>query len=313
MSVNAEPIDPRNLRALVAVADAGSFRAAARSLGYTQSAVSHQIAAIERRLGVSVFVRPGGRGKVGLTPHGELVYQHAQRVMAANQALHADVRAALAGERGTLRIGISQSTGAMLATPLADLRRSNPGIEVSLINAGTAETLAQQLHQGQIDIGLYINIEADERVVTTPLLEDTWVVIAHRDNPMAASASITLDALDGQDMIAWHQRWRAQANLERLWRQRGIRPRIVYRTDDNMMIQLLVANGLGSACIGALAAAELIDSQLRRLALRDEVPPRTLSLCWARDRELPAAAIVLSDALRRLSAERSHARAKRVG
>ena len=310
MSVNVEPIDPRTLRALMAVADAGSFRAAARALGYTQSAVSHQIASIERRLGVTVFVRPGGRGKVGLTPHGELVYQHAQRVMAANQALDADIRAALAGERGTLRIGISQSTGALLAAPLADLRRSNPGIEVSLINAGTAETLAQQLHQGQVDIGLYINIEADERVVTTPLLEDSWVVIAHRDNPIAASASITLDTLDGEEMIAWHQRWRAQANLERLWRQRGIRPRIVYRTDDNMMIQLLVANGLGSACIGALAASELIDPQLRRLALRDEVPPRTLSLCWARDREPPASALVLGDTLRRMSAERSRSRLK---
>lgn len=305
MSVNVEPIDPRTLRALVAVAETGSFRAAARSMGYTQSAVSHQIAAIERRLGVTVFVRPGGRGRIGLTPHGELVFQHAQRVLAANQALDADIRAALAGERGTLRIGISQSTCAILAQPLADLRRTNPGIEVSLINSGTAETLAQHLYQGQIDVGLYINVEADERVVTTPLFEDTWVVIAHRDNPIAASASITLDALDGEEMIAWHQRWRAQANLERLWRQRGIRPRIVYRTDDNLMIQVLVANGLGSACVGALAAAELIDPQLRRLAMRDEVPPRTLSLCWARDREPPAAAVVLGDALRRLAAQRS--------
>jgi DNA-binding transcriptional LysR family regulator len=305
MSVTVEPIDPRTLRALVTVAETGSFRAAARSLGYTQSAISHQIASIERRLGVTVFIRPGGRGKVGLTPHGELVYQHAQRVMAANQALDADIRAAVAGERGTLRIGVSQSTCAMLAEPLAYLRRTSPGIEVSLINAGTAETLAQQLHQGQVDVGLYINVEADERVVTTPLFEDTWVVVAHRENPIAASSSITLDALDGADMIAWHQRWRAQANLERLWRQRGVRPRIVYRTDDNMIIQVLVANDLGCACLGALSATGLIDPRLRRLALRDEVPPRTLSLCWARDREPPAAAVVLSDAIRALVAQRS--------
>lgn len=307
MAPNVDPIDPRTLRSFVAVADAGSFRGAARSLGYTQSAISHQIAAVERRLGVTVFIRPGGRGKVSLTPHGELVYQHAQRVMAANQALDADIRAALAGERGTLRIGLSQSTCAMVAAPLAYLRRTSPGIEVSLINAATAEALAQQLHQGQVDIGLYINIEADERVVTTPLFEDTWVVIAHRDNPIAASSSITLDALDGADMIAWHQRWRAQANLERLWKQRGVRPRIIYRTDDNLMIQILVANELGCACLGALTTAELIDPRLRRLALRDEVPPRTLSLCWARDREPHPAAVVLSDAIRRTAAQGSPA------
>ncbi len=305
MSVTVDPIDPRTLRALVAVAEAGSFRAAARSLGYTQSAVSHQIAAIERRLGVTVFVRPGGRGKVALTPHGELVYQHAQRVLAANQALEGDVQAALAGERGTLRIGLSQSTCAMLAEPLVHLRRSNPGIEVSLINAATAETLAQQLHQGQVDVGLYINVESDDRVVATPLFEDTWVLVAHLDDPIAASSSITLDALDGAEMIAWHQRWKAQANLERLLRQRGIRPRIVYRTDDNSIIQVLVANGLGCACLGALSASALIDPRLRRLALRDEVPPRTLSLCWARDREPPASAVELSDAIRKLAEQRS--------
>src|ERR1700759_1827749 len=98
------PIDPRTLRALVAVADEGSFRGAARSLGYTQSAVSHQIATLEARLGTSLFVRPGGRRRITLTAVGELAHQHAQRVIAANLALEGDVIAALAGERGTLRI-----------------------------------------------------------------------------------------------------------------------------------------------------------------------------------------------------------------
>ena len=303
--MNVDLIDPRTLRALVTVAETGSFRAAARSLGYTQSAVSHQIAAIERRLGVSVFVRPGGRGKVALTAYGEIVYQHAQRVIAANQALDADVRAALAGDRGTLRISISQTTCAVLVEPLAHLRRTSPGIEVSLSNSATAETLAQQLHHGQVDIGLYVNIQPDDRVVTSPLFEDNWMVIAHRDNPIAASSSITLDALDGTEMIAWHQRWKAQANLERLWRQRGIRPRIIYRTDDNMMIQRLVGNDLGCACLGALAVGDLIDPSVRRLAIRDEVPPRSLSLCWARDRALPPAAVLLRDAIRHLAAQRS--------
>ena len=300
--MNDQPIDPRTLIALVTVADAGSFRAAARTLGYTQSAVSHQVGAVERRLGVTVFVRPGGRGRVTLTPMGEIVYQHAQRVLSAHGALDADVRAALAGERGTLRIGISQSTCAILAEPLAYLRRTKPGIEVSLINTGTAETLAQQLDQGQVDLGVYVNVEPDERVLTTPLFDDTWMVVAHRDSPIAISSTATHDALDGQDMIAWHGRWRAQANLERLWRQRGIRPRIVYRTDDNLMIQRLVAAGLGCACLGAVAAMQLIDPALRRIAVRDELPPRTLSLCLARGRELSPAAEVLIDQIRRVQA-----------
>jgi DNA-binding transcriptional LysR family regulator len=295
------PIDLRTLTALVAVADEGSFRGAARTLGYTQSAISHQIATIERRLGITLFERPGGRGQISLTPLGELAYQHAQRVIVASEALDADVTAALAGERGTVRIGISQSSCYVLAQPLAQLRRHTPGIEISLINCATAETLAQQLHRGQLDVGLYVNIEPDERVVTIPLFDDAWMIIAHRDDPIAHSSSVTLDALDGAEMIAWHSRWRSQASLEQLWRRRRIRPRIVYRTDDSFMIQTLVATGLGRACLGALSVQELSDPRLRRISIRDEVPARTLSLCYAREREPTPAAVVLIDAIRGIS------------
>jgi DNA-binding transcriptional LysR family regulator len=293
-----DQVDLRALQALVAVADAGSFRGGARALGYTQSAVSHQIAGLERSIGAPVFARPGGRGQIQLTPIGELSYQHAQRVIAAVHALSADVTSALAGKRGTLRIGTSQSTCYLLAGPLAHLRRHIPGIEVSVINANTAESLVQQLAQGQLDVGLYINVEPDERVVTLPLFEDAWMIIAHQDEPIVRGSAVGLEVLDGADMIAWHQRWRAQANLEQAWRSRGIKPRIVYRSDDNLMIQRLVAAGLGCACLGALSVQQLIDPQLRRISIRDELPPRTLSLSHAHERELTPATLFLIDALR---------------
>jgi DNA-binding transcriptional LysR family regulator len=292
------PLDLKTLTALVTVADEGSFRGAARALGYTQSAISHQISTIERRLGITMFERPGGRGQIALTPLGELAYQHAHRVIHAAAALEADVTSALAGESGTVRIGISQSSCFILAQPLAAIRRQTPGIEISLINCATAETLAQQLGRGQLDVGLFVNIEPDERVVTIPLFEDAWMIIAHHDQPIAESGSVTLDELDGAEMIAWHNRWRAQASLEQLWRRRRIRPRIIYRTDDNFMIQTLVANGLGCACLGALSVQNLIDPRLRRISIRDEVPPRTLAVCWSRQREPTPAALVLIDAIR---------------
>jgi DNA-binding transcriptional LysR family regulator len=293
-----DQVDLRALQALVAVADARSFRGGARALGYTQSAVSHQIASLERSIGAAVFARPGGRGQIQLTPIGELSYQHAQRVMAAVHALSADVTSVLAGKRGTLRIGTSQSTCYLLAGPLAHLRRQIPGIDVSVINTNTAESLVQQLAQGQLDVGLYINVEPDERVVTLPLFEDAWMIIAHQDEPVVRGSAVGLEILDGVDMIAWHQRWRAQASLEQAWRSRGIKPRIVYRSDDNLMIQRLVAAGLGCACLGALSVQQLIDPQLRRISIRDELPPRTLSLSHALDRELTPATLFLIDALR---------------
>jgi DNA-binding transcriptional LysR family regulator len=301
MPFTDDPIDPRTLRALVSVAEGGSFRSAAQSLGYTQSAISHQIATLEKRLGTTLFVRPGGRRRVELTPLGQLAFQHAQRVLAANRALEGDVTAALAGERGTLRIGTSASTSHLLAKPLAELGRHSPGVEVSLSNIATAEALAQQLDRGQLDLGLYINIEADDRVVTTTLFEDTWMVITHHTNPLAAEAAITHDALDGVDMIAWHARWRAQAHLEQLWRRRRIRPRIIYRTDDNLIIQQLVTNRLGCACLGALTVEHLIDQDIRRIPINDELPARRLALCHGRGRELAPAARFVIDAIRAAS------------
>src|SRR4051794_9044399 len=207
-------LELRALEAFAAVTEAGSFRAAARSLGYTQSAISYQVAALERRLDARLFARPGGRRRVTLTPLGELAYVHAQRVLAAAQALEADMTAALAGERGTLRIGITQGLGLLLADPLARVRQHSPGIEVSLTEPRTPQMLIQQIRAGEVDVGFYINVEPDEHVSIETLFEDTWVLLTQQADPLANLRAVGLDVLDGADMIAWHQRWQAQTSLE---------------------------------------------------------------------------------------------------
>jgi DNA-binding transcriptional LysR family regulator len=80
----------RELRAVLAVADLGSFRRAAAELGYTQSALSHQVAALEAALGWRLFHRPGGRGQVRLTPAGEAVCRRARRALGEVEAIAAD-------------------------------------------------------------------------------------------------------------------------------------------------------------------------------------------------------------------------------
>src|SRR6202012_4896948 len=102
--VDQSPIDLKALRALVAVADQGSFRAAARSLGYTQSAISHQVGTLERALEASLFTRPGGRGSVSLPPAVDVAYVRARRVLGEVETLGADVGALQRGESQTLRI-----------------------------------------------------------------------------------------------------------------------------------------------------------------------------------------------------------------
>src|SRR3954453_298899 len=96
-------------RPLLAIADAGSFRAAATRLSYSQSAISHRVAALERGLGTPLFTRPGGRGAVSLTTAGQTAYAHARRAIAAVEALEADVGGGSGDGRAVLRLVVFQT------------------------------------------------------------------------------------------------------------------------------------------------------------------------------------------------------------
>ena len=292
-------VDIRGLRALVAVADYGSFRAAASELGYTQSAISHQIAELERALGTPLFTRPGGRGHVSLTRAGEVAYLHARRAFGELHALDASVQATLRGERTIVRVGVFQTAAAeLLPAALRVLREEWPGVEVVLSEAEDDPRWIEWLSQGRLDLAVTMNQQPDDRIEVIRLYEDPWVVLTRRDSDLATAERASFEMLDGADVVAWTSRWQAQVELEAAWRRRGIEPRVVYRTDDNLVLQRLVAAGLGHACIGRLAAERAIDPSLTWLAPPDVLTPRTVALCHPRRRDLAEAARALSRALR---------------
>ena len=104
-------LELRHLTALRAVSREGSFAAAAAALGYTQSAISQQIAMLERVIGARVLDRPGGRRPAVPTQVGRVLLDHADAIVARLQAARADVAAIVDGEAGILRVGTYQSVG----------------------------------------------------------------------------------------------------------------------------------------------------------------------------------------------------------
>src|SRR5438128_7513507 len=126
-------VDLRHFAALEAVGRTGSFGGAARELGYTQSAVSQQIAQLERVVGQKLVDRPGGPKRVSLTEAGRLLLRHADAIVAPLDAAQADMAAPAPGEAGPLRVGIYQSVGVhLLPAPLRRFREEWPRVELHL-------------------------------------------------------------------------------------------------------------------------------------------------------------------------------------
>ena len=289
----------RELRALLAVADLGSFRRAAAELGYTQSSISHQVACLERSLGTELFTRPGGRGAVKLTTSGMAAYRRARRALGEVEAIGADIDWAQRGERARIRVGVSQTAAAeLMPAALRSLREAHPEVQVILSEVEEISSIMSGLGRGRLDLAFALNPETDERVEAIPLVEDPWVILTRRDSALGDVEHLSFDIIDGMELVAWTRRWSAQVELEDAWRKRGIAPRIVYRTDDNLALQRLVAAGLGHACIGRLAARRAIDPSLTWLAPRERLTPRQITLCYPRHRELTGAVSALISAIR---------------
>src|SRR5438270_10065086 len=146
-------IELRHLTALEAVAREGSFGRAATTLGYTQSAVSQQIAALERIVGARLVDRPGGPRPVSLTEAGELLLRHAEAIVARLAAAQADLAALAEGEGGVLRVGIYQSVGQRILPEL--MRRyatAWPRVEIALTESASDEGLVSLVVRGVLDL-----------------------------------------------------------------------------------------------------------------------------------------------------------------
>src|SRR5579864_1227042 len=296
----------RELQAVLAVAELGSFRRAATALGYTQSALSHQVSALEAALEQTLFHRPGGRAPVRLTPAGEAVCRRARRALSEIEAVAADAEQAARGEIVRVRVGVTQTAAAeIMPAALRAFRDDYPGVEVVLIAADDADTSRAALHRGDLDLAFSYDPAADENVEAIAVMEDPWVILTRRDSPIVSLGHPGFEVLDQRELVAWTRWWPAQAELEDAWARRGIAPKIVYRTDDNLALQRLVAAGLGHACIGRVAASRAVDPALTWLEPREPLATaslRTIALCYARDRPVTATARSLITAIRAVAA-----------
>ena len=280
---NWQGLELRHLTTLVAVAEEESFARAAARLGYTPSAVSQQITALERIVGERLVERASGRRIVALTHAGTLLIEHAGGVLDQLAAARVELREHATGTHVSLALGIYPSLGTRLVpSVLLRLAQTNPEIDLRLHEAQSDDELVGLVRDGVIDATFAALPLDDGPYEAIEVLRDPYVLLVRHDAPLArAYEPPTSEELSALDLIGF-QPSRSARRAEVQFRLEGIRARTVRRCTDFGILQGLVAAGFGAALVPSL----LIDGNDGRIAavpLGDRITPRAVALAWHRD------------------------------
>ena len=239
-------IDVQQLRALVELSRLGTVSAAAESLGFSQSTVSHQLAALSRATGAVLLTR-AGRG-VRLTEEGRALAVRGQEILDLLDRTEREAISMARAEAGRVRLAAFPSAVASLVPGVLDVvGRQHPGLEVELVDAEPPEAL-DALRRGRVDAALsfsYVDDDVGEGLQAVHLLDDVLYLVSH-------PGGITRVA-DGARC-----RWvtgcaRCREELIAVGRANGFAPETAYASDDYVAVQALVAAGVGAALLPGMA------------------------------------------------------------
>jgi len=286
-------VELRHLKAFEAVARHRSFGAAAAELGYTQSAVSQQLAYLEKQLGQRLLERGGGSRSVRLTEPGRVVLRHAKALASRLDALGAELDG-LSRVR-IVRVGVFQSVGERIVPALlGELAATHPEVELDIVEEVNCDPLEEGAASGLLDLAFTLLPYEDPRTETTCLMRDEHLLVVPAGHP-AADEPATLSSLAAMPMVGYRG-CRGQVQMEDRMAAAGLPLRIVRRADGNGIMHGLVAAGEGM-CLLPQLAFDALDPRVAGIDLHGLVPPREIGLVWQRKRRLtPAAEAVIAAA-----------------
>ena len=307
MPDNWNSIELKHLRALSAVAETGTFWAASERLNSSLSTVSDHIASLETLVGERLLERSRGRRTVELTEAGRVLRAHADAIESRLRAAEADFRAYAAGLSGRLAVGMYQSVAnKVLPEVMRRFQARWPNVDVELTENDRDNDLVESVERGELDLTFAIQPVPDGPFEVRELMQDPYVVVTAAGSAMAGHRP-RLAEMGGVPMIGY-QHGKHQDLAEDFLLAQGVRPRVVFRSNDNGTVQAMVASGLGFA-LAPLLAVDENDPRIRVLQPLEPVPPRVLVVLWHRDRYRPPAAAAFVDTAIDVAAsiERAHA------
>lgn len=297
-------MDVRQLETLVAVADHGSFSAAARSLYTVQSNVSAHIARLERDLGTQLVDRERG----GLTDDGVEVVTRARRILHDLDGIAAEMASRGDATRGDVRVGLIGTTARwVLPGVLTELREQFPGIH-PLIHEGNTTNLLPQLLASQLDAAI-VHLPIDETdLVIEPLFAEDLMLIAPLDHPLARLDNVTMSMLDRVPLIIPPAGTAFRRVLDRAATSAGITLEPAAEIDGVRLMASLAYDGFGASIVPATALPRWLTGTFAGIQVAD-LPRR--AVVWAqRRRPAPSAATratltVLRDVIAKMAADQA--------
>jgi LysR family hydrogen peroxide-inducible transcriptional activator len=245
-------MDLRQLAALLAVADHGSFSAAARALHTVQSNVSTHVARLERELGVTLV----DRANSSVTEEGRVVVDRARRIRSELDALNSDVASMHDEVTGSARVGVIGTTARWLVPILFDsLSKAHPRVRLVVVDA-TTSMLLPQLARGELDLAV-VNLPSDDPdVIEEPLFEEDRIVVAPRDHPLARYDELRLPDLADHELLLAAVGTVFRSELDAEAAVAGVPLRAKAEVDGLRLVASLAFQGFGAAVLPASAAPD---------------------------------------------------------
>jgi DNA-binding transcriptional LysR family regulator len=289
---NWHGVELRHLIALRAVAAERSFSAAARSLGYTQSAVSGQVLALERLIEARLFVRVRGTRPLELTPEGRILLTHATAILSQLEAAQLEMGATRETPLPRLRVGWFWAVGGGLL-PAVCRELGDAFAQVDLFEEPSADALLDGLSRRKLDLAFVTLPTRDGPFESVPVCRDAYTVVARRGDRIAAGTSVRVDEL-AQLPVLTLEGCRAQSALELVLESKGRMLNVQKRLGSVATVLSFVADGFGVGLLPTLGGE--LPSSLVALPLDPRIPPRMVAVAWHRDSTLDALAQRVVDA-----------------
>lgn len=290
-------MDLRQLNALLAVADHGSFSAAARALHTVQSNVSTHVARLEQELGTSLIDRSTGN----LTEQGEVVAERTRRIRSELDGLVADVTSLNTDITGQVRLGCIGTTARWLVPLLVpEMASRHPLVRVVVVDA-TTTSLLPQLEQGSLDLAI-VNLPIDDTDVSIePLFDEERLLVVPAGHPLHRRERITIEDLDGEPLLLEPTGTGFRDRLDEQAATHGVRLVPQAEIDGMRLLASLAFQGYGAALLPASAAPSWVGGDWRSIPV-EGLDRRAVGLAIRRRGLLAAPGRALRDAVRAIVA-----------